>query len=308
VHNSKVWDNSSSDKVRHSKTNTLRKHTIRKQTPSSDSFIAMSASFQIMSDLHLETHPSYDHFKLEQTAPYLALLGDIGHVGDERLFTFLEKQLERYDIVYFLLGNHEPYHISLGLAKTKVKTFAEKMKRLNARSTAGKFIFLDQTRHDLTGNLTILGCTLFSHITDEQEYAVETRFVDFKDILRWTVDDHNLAHQSDLKWLNEQVAKIEREEPERKIVIFTHYSPCSDARANNPEHQGSEVSSGFVTDLKDEGCWKSSAVGMWAFGHTHYNCDFVEESIGKRVLANQKGYLMIPQKDFNMKATYRLGE
>jgi hypothetical protein len=131
--------------------------------------------------------------------------------------------------------------------------------------------------------------------------------VDFKDTLRWTVDDHNLAHQSDLRWLNDQVAKIEREEPERKIVIFIYHSPCGNARANNPKHQGSEVSSGFVTDLRDEGCWKISAVRMWAFGHTHYNCDFEEEVTGKKVLANQKGYLMMLQKAFNMKATYRLG-
>lgn len=235
-------------------------------------------------------------------------MGDIGHVGDERLFNFLEKQLERYWVVYFLLGNHEPYHMSLAVAKAKVNAFAEKMKRLNAKSTIGKFVFLDQTRHDLTGKLTILGCTLFSNVTDDQEDAVAGRLVDFKDILRWTVDDHNLAHESDLRWLNEQVAKIEREELERKIVIFTHHSPCGDARANNPKHQGSEVSSGFVTDLRGEVCWKSSAVRMWAFGHTHYNCDFEEEVTGKRVLANQKGYLMIPQKTFNMKATYRLGE
>ncbi|KUJ10022.1 uncharacterized protein LY89DRAFT_701040 [Mollisia scopiformis] len=231
-----------------------------------------AAVFQIMSDLHLETHPSYDHFQLEQTAPYLALLGDIGHIGDDRLFAFLEKQLERYWVVYFLLGNHEPHHMSWTLAKAKVKTFAEKMKRLNAKSIVGKFVFLDQTRHDPTKKLTILGCMLFSKVTDEQEYAAENRFVDFKDILRWTVEDHNLAHESDLRWLNEQVEKIEREEPERKIVIFTHHSPC-----------------GFVTNLRDEKCWKSSTVTMWAFGHTHYKCDFVEEGTGKRVLANQKG-------------------
>lgn len=63
-----------------------------------------------MSDLHLKTHPSYDNFKLQQTAPYLALLGDIGHVSDERFLAFLEKQLEQYGVMYSLLGNHEPYH------------------------------------------------------------------------------------------------------------------------------------------------------------------------------------------------------
>lgn len=49
--------------------------------------------FQIMSDLHLETHPSYNYM-FKQTAPYLALLGDIGLVGDNQLFQFLEKQVK----------------------------------------------------------------------------------------------------------------------------------------------------------------------------------------------------------------------
>jgi hypothetical protein len=27
----------------------------------------------------------------------------------------------------------------------------------------------------------------------------------------------------------------------------------------------------------------------WAFGHTHFNCDFVEPGSRKRVVANQRG-------------------
>lgn len=123
--------------------------------------------------------------------------------------------------------------------------------------------------------------------------AVASRLVDFKDILNWSVHDHNLCHQSDLSWLNAEVSKIAREEPQRHIVIFTHHSPCGDERANNPRHKESEVASGFVTDLRNEECWRNPKVKMWAFGHTHYNCEF--EETGKKVLANQKGYYMMPQ-------------
>lgn len=64
------------------------------------------ASFQVVSDLHLETHPSYD-FSIKQTAPNIALLGDIGHIIDHGLLTFLERLLNRSWNVFFLLGNHE---------------------------------------------------------------------------------------------------------------------------------------------------------------------------------------------------------
>ena len=59
----------------------------------------------------------------------------------------------------------------------------------------------------------------------------------------------------------------------------------------------------LVTDLRNEECWSNSKVKMWAFGHTHYNCEFEDET-GKKVLANQKGYYMMPQETYNLKMVY----
>lgn len=261
--------------------------------------------FQIVSDLHLETHGSYN-FALKQTAPNLALLGDIGHVAENGLFSFLEKQLHRYWNVFFLLGNHEPSHGSWPAAKQRVRDFADRMQRLRSRSTIGRFIFLDQTRHDMDDGLTILGCTLFSKVSKEQAAAVSSRFVDFKQIQNWAVDTHVDAHISDLKWLNRQVWDISTLQPQRQIVIFTHYSPTLDERAVDKKHAGSPVTSGFATDLGGEDCWKSRSVTMWAFGHTHYSCDFTDE-LGKRVVANQRGYLYDVEEAFDMKKTFVVG-
>jgi hypothetical protein len=149
------------------------------------------------------------------------------------------------------------------------------------KRSLGKFVFLDQTRYDVTKDLTVLGCTLFSHISLQQEFAVESRMVDFKDILRWSVEYHNSAHKSDLQWLNAQVSKIAQDEAQRRIVIFTHHSPSVDPRTD-PKHDGSEVSTGFATDLSGEDCWKNPAVMTWGFGHTHFNCAFVDV-VGKEV-------------------------
>ncbi|KAI1075921.1 hypothetical protein F5B20DRAFT_370025 [Whalleya microplaca] len=262
-------------------------------------------AFQILSDLHLETHESYN-LPIKQTAPYLALLGDIGHVADDNLFKFLEKQLNRYWVVFFLLGNHEPIQTSWPLAKQRVRAFAERMERLRTRSTIGKFVFLDQTRYNLNDTLTVLGCTLFSRVDPEQAVAVETRFVDFNHIQNWTVSDHNEAHKSDLQWLNTQVCEIAKTEPRRQVVIFTHHSPTLDENAVDPSHLASPVMSGFVTDLAAEECWRSQSVVSWGFGHTHFSCDFTD-SLGKRVIANQKGYAQIPAKSFDAKKLFLIG-
>lgn len=45
-----------------------------------------------------------------------------------------------------------------------------------------------------------------------------------------------------------------------------------------------------MTDLTNEQCWNSEAVILWAFGHTHFNCDFKDPVTGKRVMSNQRGY------------------
>jgi hypothetical protein len=113
-------------------------------------------------------------------------------------------QSKRYWIVFFLLGNHEPYHLTFSATKAKVRAFEERIERLRtmwlrAMSTIGRFIFLDQTRYDVTKHLTILGCTLFSHVAFGQADAVASQPVDFKDILNWTVHDAKRDFQSKKK-------------------------------------------------------------------------------------------------------------
>jgi hypothetical protein len=266
------------------------------------------ATFQILSDLHLETHPSYDDFEFEVTATNLALLGDIGHIADDQLFTFLERQMDRYRTVFYLLGNHEPYHMSWKVAKSKVRAFETRMNKKYSKTS--RFVFLDQARYDITNDVTVVGCTLFSNISSDQEYFVETRLVDFKKhILQWTVDNHVEAHKSDLRWLNWEISRISKDEPHRRIVIFTHYSPTLDPRSMDPQHQNSEVTSGFATDLSQETCWTSPPVVAWAFGHTHFSCCYEDENNDKKlVVSNQKGYKLLPQKAFDAERVFTFGE
>jgi len=115
---------------------------------------------------------------------------------------------------------------------------------------------------------------------------------DVAEIIDWNVGDHNAAHQADLDWLNREVAAIVDSEPQRSVVVFTHHSPTLLEDANNPRHliDAADVRSGFVTDLSAEMCWRSEAVELWAFGHTHFNCDFLDPMTKKRVFANQPGY------------------
>jgi hypothetical protein len=179
-------------------------------------------------------------------------------------------------------------------AQTAVRAFENKMEELRSLpgSTMGQFVLLNQTRFDLTDRVTVLGCTLFSRISHEQRESVAFFCSDFSKIGDWTVDAHNAAHHSDINWLNSQVEHISRYEPQRQIVVFTHHSPTLLEAANDPRHLQdlTQVDSAFVTDLSDHLCWTAANVKVWAFGHTHFNCDFEDRKTKRRIVTNQKGY------------------
>ena len=262
--------------------------------------------FQIMSDLHLETpkaRPSYDEFEVQPQCPCLALLGDIGKVLDPRLFSFLDRQLQQFRVVFYLLGNHEPYGTSFPEAKAMLYGFEADVeeRRRSPNSKTGKFVFLDRKRYDCSEELTVLGCTLFSFIRPEQRDSVARFVSDFSNINEWTVESHNAAHQSDLQWLNSQISQCARNEPYRSIVVFTHHSPTVLEGANDLRHMQdqTQVQSAFVTDLSNQICWKNPQVKLWIFGHTHFNCDLEDPQTGKRIVANQKGYRRAEVLSFN---------
>ena len=254
--------------------------------------------FQIVSDLHLETpkaRPSYEEFEIKPQCPCLALLGDIGNVSDARLFDFLNRQLQQFEAVFYLLGNHELYGLDFSEAQAKVRAFeaaVEQQRRSPYDSSTGRFVFLNRTRYDITEDLTVLGCTLFSNIIPEQQNSVARFVSDFSNVNEWTVESHNAAHQADLQWLNAQVSQLAQEEPHRSILVFTHFSPTALGDANDPKQVQDEaqIRSAFTTDLSDQVCWTTPQVELWAFGHTHFNCDFEDPQTKKRIVANQKGY------------------
>jgi hypothetical protein len=255
---------------------------------------------QLLSDLHLEAPKAYDVFEIIPSAPYLALIGDIGNVKHPEYFEFLTIQLTKFKTVFLLLGNHEPYGSTWAATKQKILEFEKEKREESGASVGGigKFVFLDKTRFDLSNNITILGCTLYSKILPTQAERVSFGLNDFYDIKDWTVEDHNQAHISDLAWLNNQVKLLSKLEPDRRIIILTHHSPTLLDEASNPKNAGSPISSGFSSDLSGEVCWFSANVRVWAFGHTHFNCDFLEES-GKRIVANQRGYYFSQSEGFD---------
>ncbi|KAI0125700.1 Ser/Thr protein phosphatase superfamily protein [Xylariales sp. AK1849] len=259
-------------------------------------------ALQILSDLHLEAPKAYDVFEIAPHAPYLALLGDIGCLSKDfdEYSNFLLVQLRQFKIVLLVLGNHEPYHSSWTVVKNSMAKSQENVElRKEGGEKLGKLVILDRTRFDIDvgdDKITVLGCTLFSHIPPESHDHVSFGVNDFYYTEEWDVEKHNQEHQHDLQWLNSQLEGLEGSG--RKVVIFTHYSPTVDSRAEDPRHSKSAIKPGFETDLQNTSLWQHDAVKLWAFGHTHYNCDF-KDDLGKRVYTNQRGYCFSQSPGFD---------
>lgn len=260
---------------------------------------------QIISDLHLEAPKAYNFFKIVPKAPYLALLGDVGNIASHKddCLAFLTLQLRQFRAVLFVPGNHEAYHSNWPCALDILCVFEQDVRK---NRSLGEFVLLDRAAFWLPGtNVAILGCSLFSSIPPESKMAVSLGLNDFFQTSDWDVGMHNEAHKRDLAWLNAQVADLE--ESDAKIMIFSHWSPSLDVRAIEPRHAGSPITTAFSTDLSDEACFKSDKVKIWAFGHTHYNCDFTVEREGGagrlRLLANQRGYYFAQAEGYDGEKT-----
>lgn len=247
---------------------------------------------QVLSDLHLEAPKSYDIFEIVPRTPYLALLGDVGNIASHKddCLGFLTLQLNQFRAVLFVPGNHEAYGSNWPATLDILRAFELDVRK---DSSLGEFVLLDRAAFRLPStNVVILGCSLFSFIPPESQMAVSIGLNDFSQTSDWDVGMHNEAHKRDLAWLNAQVADLEQSDV--KIMIFSHWSPSLDGRVTEPRHAGSPITSAFSTELSNEACFKSDKVKIWAFGHTHYNCDFTVERDGGagrlRLLANQRGY------------------
>ncbi|KAI2620188.1 calcineurin-like phosphoesterase [Hypomontagnella submonticulosa] len=249
-------------------------------------------SIQVLSDLHLEAPKAYDVFEITAKAPYLALLGDIGNIVSHRedCLAFLTQQLRQFRIVFFVPGNHESYHSDWPETLRTLRAFEQAVRE---DASLGDFVLLDRTTFRLPdSNIVVLGCSLFSNVPQDCHEAVSFGLNDFFHTKDWDVDSHNEAHRRDLAWLNHEVSALEHTEVQ--IAILTHWSPSNDLRAVDPRHIQSPITSAFSTDLSNELCFKSPKTKVWAFGHTHFNCDFKMDRGASvqplRLVANQRGY------------------
>ncbi|OJJ45680.1 hypothetical protein ASPZODRAFT_68785 [Penicilliopsis zonata CBS 506.65] len=251
-------------------------------------FGKFTASFQVLSDLHLEINQQYLSFEIPVRAKHLILAGDIGRLVDyDNYRCFLQKQTDRFQLVFLILGNHEFYNDTFTAGIQRARQLEQEP------SSNGRLVLLHQGRYDIPGShITILGCTLWSSIPDKAKDVVGSKIQDFKKNQNWTVNDHNESHKADLTWLLSEMRSIQSksktQNKKQSILVVTHHAPSLQG-TSSPQHADKPWSSAFATDILSQ-ISTLSGVKVWVFGHTHYTTEFINQGI--RVVANQRGYVL----------------
>lgn len=241
----------------------------------------MAVEIQVVSDLYQTYHyrfyesDKYTPLTIEPKALYLALLGNVGRVVEQKdaFFTFIRSQLTKFEVMFFVPGNHEAWHSSWAETLESLREFERQT--LNDDSL-GDFIVMDRRSYQIPGTgVVILGCSLFSYLEPRYHLDFEWAPIDFLTISDWNAEKHNQMHERDLQWLNLEVVKMEWNMVDPKVVILTHWSPSRDPRSIYPPYSFRAVEK--TTDLFREICFTSPLVKAWAFGHTDHVCDFMAE-------------------------------
>jgi predicted phosphodiesterase len=266
----------------------------------------------VASDIHLEHDGSYDTFDIEKNpdVDYLLLPGDTGSAirarGDRYAKDshangyrgFLIRMTQKFKKVFLVAGNndfkgtlrqgqHKPLNDGIAAGWAILREW-ESHPQMNKR-----LITLNQDRHDFHQdgfNASILGCTLWGNIRNDQPQA--TRFD--KPITGNNFVRNNRRHKLDLIWLKERIEGIRAEDKKNlenspsQIIVMTHHAPTI-TRTSDPTRDGiGKDWSNFQVDiLGGEGMLGLGKGDVWVFGHTHWSTDFYQDEV--RVYSNQRG-------------------
>jgi hypothetical protein len=261
---------------------------------------------QLLSDLHLETHP---HFTATPTpgADVLVLAGDIGSYQPGSKLTALDIPdfgLRRFSPlpvadggaawpvpVLFLPGNHEYDGLDFDEAHQRLRETCERL----------GMVWLERETVVLAG-VRFVGCTLWtdfdalgavnpqaadSALTQQlqaREKAFRAAnfylkknhaFRNAQPMLADAVREEGLKSQD---WLRQALAKTF----DGPTVVVTHFSPS--LLSADPRYGLNAGTAGFCNDLDD----LLSSARLWLHGHLHCPADYVKN--GCRVVANPLGY------------------
>ena len=263
-----------------------------------------------MSDIHLEFGQHRKLLPNVSGGDILILAGDIttaamfrsnrtdkdarSHSGYMKKFK--EDVIDKYDRVFYIMGNHEHYNSIFH------KTLPE-LKKGFANYGMDKIEFFDNDSK-IIDDILFIGCTLwtdFENGNDLSMYRCGRGMNDFHIIGSVDVEDLNYFNRyktrtitpefilDEHKKSKEYIQKTVNLHPDKKVVVFTHHGPTY--KSLNSDHIGNGLDGAYCSDLSDF-ILNTPSIKYWVSGHCHI---IKEYDVGQcKVLSNSQGYYLEP--------------
>lgn len=220
----------------------------------------MPKSFRIQytSDLHLELYKTLPPFTtfLKPCAPYLALVGDIGHPTQlKELFNWATRQPE-WKRIFYVAGNHEFYGGYYEDRMLEIAEIAATFENVHFLHGASPSFFCEEE------NVAVIGSTLWSAVRRRDELKSISDYKQIRFHGQETFQALNELHNREKKILDAQIASWT--DKGAVICVLTHYLPSF--RLIHPRYVYSDLNDCFAS-MSD--ALLRPAVRLWIYGHSH---------------------------------------
>jgi predicted phosphodiesterase len=230
--------------------------------------------YQLASDLHIEylENPKASDF-IKKNADILVLAGDIGSLYKiNQLETFL-KELNEFEKILYIPGNHEFYMIR----DVKPKPFNHLLKDLFDLEKRIPNLIVMNCNSVIIDDIEFLGCTLWSNLAQNFFPKYRVRIYGFTNIV------YQQQYDKNLQWLK----KTLNTSTVKDRVVITHYPPL---------HLTDRDKFPYLYSNNLEHLIKLSNMLVWNFGHIHVNHMFTKNDV--LLVTNQTGRIKDNVSDY----------
>jgi predicted phosphodiesterase len=238
-------------------------------------------TFQIVSDVHIESNKTTLCDVIKPIAPILILAGDVGQPTDDNYHIFFEYVTSNWEKIIYVSGNHEYYDTTGIMTMNRVDNMINDMV-----DKYDNLYYLNNDVIEIDG-ITIIGSTLWSNpIHDEKLNDFKMNI--FDDIGTITLPRFRKLNTDCIDFL-EKTLKYKK----GKTIVITHFLPLKNKYIPNSKYITTpEMDSYLGNDLE----YLMNKTDIWISGHTHQIFDI--DYNGTKWLCNAYG-----QSFENMKYT-----
>ena len=243
-------------------------------------------NLKVLSDLHLEFEKPEDPIFDPGKGEVLILAGDIITVADliddvfdlkKRFLSFFQKCSENYNKVFYVMGNHEHYHMDISQTIEVLKFYLPE-----------NFTILDDNSEYYEG-VHFVGSTVWADFCDKDPEMMDLaydRMNDYQTIrmpngILLQPEDTLELHQNSVHWFNQVLPTLRG-----PVVMVTHHAPSYRSVSTKFLHTGTVGA--YASDLEPL-MYTHENIKLWVHGHVHDNNDYYVNNT--RVVGNPRGYV-----------------